>query len=63
MKLGDAISTVATPIAGALGMDCVGEQGELKPESNCAKRRDNLNKLGDEVYDFLWPNTTREESK
>ena len=63
MKLGDAISAVATPIAGALGLDCVDEQGNLKPESKCAQRRNKLNNLGDEVWDFLWPNTTREDNK
>jgi len=62
MKLGDAISTVATPIAGALGMDCVDDQGQLKPESKCGQRKDSINKFGDAVYDFLWPNTTREEN-
>lgn len=54
MKLGDAISTVATPIAGALGMDCVDEQGQLKPGSNCGKRRASVNNWGDAVWDFFW---------
>ena len=62
MKLGDAISTVATPIAGALGMDCVDQEtGQLKPESKCGQRKQWANNLGDEVWDFLWPNTTREK--
>lgn len=61
MKLGDAISMFATPIAGTLGSSCVNDQGQLKPESPCAKRRDKLNEFGDEVFDFLWPNTTKKE--
>lgn len=43
--LGDAIASVATPIARALKMDCIDKgTGGLKPESGCAKRRDALNK-------------------
>lgn len=61
MKLGDAVSTVATPVAEALGLDCVDEFGQLKPESNCARRRDSLNKFGDKIYDFMWPDTTKKE--
>ncbi len=44
MKLGDAIATVATPVARALKMDCIDpETHRLRPESGCAKMRDNLN--------------------
>lgn len=43
--LGDAFASIATPIARLLGMDCVDKTiGELKPESECAKRRAKLNK-------------------
>jgi len=44
MKLGDAISSVATPIARAIGADCIdpGTQ-QLRPESACAKARKRLN--------------------
>lgn len=42
--LGDAVSAIATPIAKALGMDCVNkETGQLRPESKCAKRKAALN--------------------
>jgi hypothetical protein len=42
--LGDVVSKVATPIARALGMDCIDKKtNELKPDSGCAKRRDALN--------------------
>ena len=58
MKLGDAISTIATPIAKAVGADCIDkETGQLKPESGCAKRRQKLNDFSDSVYDVFWPNS------
>ena len=44
MKVGDAISKVATPIARALNMPCIGPiTNQLRPESGCAKMRNNLN--------------------
>ncbi len=44
MRLGNAISAVATPIARALNMPCIDpETNQLRPESGCAKMRDNLN--------------------
>ncbi len=44
MKLGDAIATVATPIARALKMDCIDPATQqLRPESGCSKMRNNLN--------------------
>jgi len=44
--LGDAIATVATPIARALGAGCVDPAtGELKEKSPCAKRKEALNKI------------------
>jgi hypothetical protein len=44
MKIGDAISTVATPIARALNLPCIDPAtNQLRPESGCAKMRDNLN--------------------
>ena len=45
MRLGDAIETLAKPIAKALHLGCLDESGELRPESGCAKRRDFLNQL------------------
>ena len=43
-KIGDKIASVATPIARALGMGCIDPQtNQLRPESGCAKMRDNLN--------------------
>jgi hypothetical protein len=55
MKLGDVISSVATPIAAALHLPCVDPKtGKLRPESGCAKRRDKLNDLSDTVYDVFW---------
>jgi hypothetical protein len=44
MKPGDAISSLATPIARALKMPCIDpETRQLRPDSGCAKMRDNLN--------------------
>lgn len=55
MQLGDMASSVFTPIAGALGLDCYDpETGDLKPESNCAQRRQRWNEWGSELYDELF---------
>lgn len=60
MKLGNAISTVATPIARALHLPCIDpETNQLRPESGCAKRRDALNQFSDTLYDVFW--TTKEK--
>ncbi len=54
MKLGNAISTIATPIARALKMDCIDpETNQLRPESGCAKMRANLN-AGMSVQDAIY---------
>jgi hypothetical protein len=38
MKTGDAIASVATPIARVLHMDCIDPAtNQLRPESNCNK--------------------------
>ncbi len=54
MKLGDAVATIATPIARALKMPCIDpETQKLRPESGCAKMRNNLNSgmsLQDAIY-------------
>jgi len=44
--LGDRVELMAKPIARALRMDCLDAQGELKPDSGCAKRRAWLNEQG-----------------
>ena len=44
--IGDYISKFATPIAYALRLDCVDRATrQLKPDSDCARRRDALNRL------------------
>ncbi len=54
MKLGDSIAAVATPIASALKMPCIDpETNQLRPESGCAKMRDNLN-AGMSVQDAIY---------
>ncbi len=54
MNAGNAISSVATPIARALKMPCIDpETNQLRPESGCAKMRDNLNagmSMQDAIY-------------
>ncbi len=53
-NLGDKIASVATPIARVLKMPCIDhETRQLRPESGCAKMRDNLNNgmtITDAIY-------------
>lgn len=49
MKLGDTVATIATPIARVLGLPCIDEGGNLRPESGCAKRKELLNDFGTAV--------------
>ncbi len=54
MRTGNAIASVATPIARALGLPCIDpETKQLRPESGCAKMRDNLNN-GMSVQDAIF---------
>lgn len=65
MKLGDAISTVATPIARAIHSDCIDpDTKQLRPESRCAKAKQSLNegRYADAFYDRFWP-TKRNKNK
>ena len=44
--LGDAVASIATPIARALGLPCIDPATkDLRPESKCAERKAALNKL------------------
>lgn len=44
--LGDAIASIATPIARVLKLNCIDkETKQLKPESRCQKWKDGLNNL------------------
>lgn len=57
MKIGTAISYVATPIAGAFGLPCVDPVTRgLRPDSTCAKVRNDLDagRWRDAFYDFIW---------
>lgn len=45
LGLGDWVERLAKPIARMLKLDCLDEKDQLKPESDCAKRRDRLNRL------------------
>ena len=45
-QFGDLVAKVATPVARALGLDCVDKESQkLKPESPCAKRKAALNAM------------------
>lgn len=51
--LGDWVERQLHPIAVALKLPCLDEKQEhLRPESPCAKRRDELNKIGEKVEDI-----------
>lgn len=60
MKLGDAIATVATPIARALQMPCIDPvTNQLRLDSGCAQRKEALNRLSvqsfsNTIYDLFW---------
>jgi len=44
MKTGDAIASIATPIARRFSMDCIDPATQqLRPESNCAKMQQDFN--------------------
>jgi hypothetical protein len=45
LALGDRVERLVKPIARALRLKCLDENGNLKPESGCAKRRDAMNRL------------------
>jgi len=63
MNLGDAVASVATPIARALHMDCIDPSTQqLRPESPCNQRRDALNHFGDAMYDMFWPTKKKDDS-
>jgi hypothetical protein len=62
MLVGDAISKVATPVARWFGLGCVDPAtGWLRPESTCAKVRDDLNdgRYADAFYDKFFKSTTK----
>lgn len=59
MKLGDAIATVAQPIA--RGIDRVAGT-DIQNCSGCKGRQATLNRLSDSMFDFLW-NKNREGGK
>ena len=42
--LGDVVESMIKPIARALRLNCLDNQGKLKAASPCAKRRDALNR-------------------
>jgi hypothetical protein len=46
LGLGDVIAAIATPIARALRMPCIDPAtGQLRPDSDCHKRKEKLNKI------------------
>jgi hypothetical protein len=64
MRIGDAIASVATPIARTLGLPCVDPSThQLRPESGCAKRKAMLNsgQYGAAFYDLFWSTNSKIE--
>ena len=54
MKLGDAISSVATPIARAIGAPCIDPATkQLLEDSPCNKAKNRLN-AGEPLFSVLW---------
>lgn len=45
LRLGDLAEKLAKPIARALRLPCLDAQGNLNPESGCAKRKARLNAI------------------
>lgn len=64
MKLGDAFSAAATPIARVLHLPCVDPStGQLRPESGCNKSRLFLNDFSDSIYDRFWPSKNKQPER
>jgi hypothetical protein len=51
--LGDALERIAKPIARVMRLPCLDQNGKLRPESGCAKRRAALNAIDHRVRDSL----------
>ena len=45
LGFGDLVEIAAKPIARALKLSCLDEDGNLKPDSRCAKRKGGLNRV------------------
>lgn len=43
--LGDLIEILAKPVAQVLNLNCLDDKGQLRPESNCARRKRMLNRI------------------
>jgi len=62
MKLGDAIASVATPIARTIEMPCIDPAtNQLRPESRCNKWIGRLNDFSDAIFDRFWTNNKKKE--
>lgn len=61
MKPGTVIEHLVKPIGRTLNLSCYDDQGQLKPESGCAKRRDAINNFADAVYDAFWSSSKPKE--
>jgi hypothetical protein len=63
MGLGDVVSKVVTPIAGALGHPCVDQAtNTVIPGTPCDHRIIALNQFGHEMYDMFWPTKKDDDS-
>jgi hypothetical protein len=65
MKLGDVISSIATPVARAIGADCIDpETRDLRPDSPCGRARSQLNAgipIWDVFYDRFFSSNQKEK--
>ena len=60
---GDAVSTIATPIARTFGMNCIDpETQQVRQGSGCGQRISALNQFGNKMYDIFWPEKDEKEN-
>ena len=51
--LGDRVERAVKPLARSLRLDCLDQNGNLKPESGCGKRKARLNAAHERLEDWL----------
>jgi len=64
IKPSKIISSVATPIARTLSLDCIDpETNELRPDSNCTKRGDRIDRWTESIYNYFVHPENRKENE
>jgi len=64
MKPGDLIAAAIKPVGhDLLHLPCYDEQGDLKPDSPCGKRKQAINDFSEEVYDFFFSKIQQRKEK